>query len=187
MAKRSSEQQIIGNGLPDFRGSFINQINLGNFDFLFDMQFSYGNDVLYQTVITSEDRFGLVNGYKTQLYTSWTPENQNTMVPRIRSTQLSGQDLHIDTREVQNGSYLRGNLVSIGYNFNKNVMNSYGIDNLRINASIENAFIIVSNEFMGYDPEASGGGGDSKNFGQNIFFHQYPKPRTFTLGLNIIF
>src|SRR5690606_15770105 len=93
MIKRSEEQQIIGKGLPDFRGSFINRFNFGRFDAIIDMQFSYGADILQQFVTTAEDRQALTNGIKTQLYDSWTPENQNTSIPIIRHTTLSGQVL----------------------------------------------------------------------------------------------
>ncbi len=184
--KRSNEKQIIGKGLPDYRGSIINRFKFGQFDAIVDLQFSYGADIMQQFVTTAEDRQALTNGIKTQLYDSWTPDNQNTPITIIRHTVLSGQDLAVDSHWIVDGSYLRGNLISLGYTFKESLLNKWGIKYLRVNASVENAFVIVSDDFKGYDPE-SDGMWDNSNFGQNIFFYSYPKARTFSLGLNVKF
>src|SRR5690606_16651401 len=131
--KRSENQQIIGKGLPDYRGSLINKFTFGRFDAIVDMQFSYGADILQQFVTTAEDRQALTNGFKTQLYDSWTPNNQDTSVPIIRHTSISGQDLAVDSHWVADGSYLRANLISLGYNFNDNVLDILGINHFRVN------------------------------------------------------
>jgi len=55
----------------------------------------------------------------------------------------------------------------------------------RIYATVQNAFVIDSKDFKGYDPEATSWMGDDVQWGQNIFFFQYPKPRTFTLGVSL--
>lgn len=55
---------------------------------------------------------------------------------------------------------------------------------MRAYASVSNAFLVCSDDFLGYDPEAVS---NTNQFGQNIFFYQYPKPRTYTLGVNLSF
>jgi outer membrane receptor protein involved in Fe transport len=185
MIKRSEQKQIIGKGLPDWSGSFINRFNIGNFDLTVDLQFVYGVQLEQSFLLTAEDRQALVNGLSTQLYKGWTEDNQNTMVPQIRHTSLSGQDLARDSHWITDGSYLRGNLFSVGYTFDQRTISSLGLHLLRITASLENAFVIHSSDFLGYDPEGTGYIGNQ--FGQNTFFYQYPKPRTFTLGFNVQF
>src|SRR3546814_5757960 len=59
----------------------------------------------------------LSNGLATTLYDSWTETNQNTMVQQIRNGAYSGQNSEVDDHWVADGSYLRGNLISLGYNF----------------------------------------------------------------------
>tara|TARA_R110002049_G_scaffold309049_1_gene516195 strand:+ start:1767 stop:5093 length:3327 start_codon:yes stop_codon:yes gene_type:complete len=186
MVKRGTEKQIIGHGLPDYRGSFINKFDFGQFDAIMDMQFSLGADILQQFVTTAEDRTGQSSGFKTILYDSWTPENQDTPITIIRHSAFSGQDLAVDSHWVANGSYLRANLFSLGYNFKKDVLDKMSMKSLRLNISLENAFVIKSGDFKGYDPESNGQWDDS-NFGQNIFFYAYPKARTLTVGLNVQF
>lgn len=184
-AKRSTEKTIIGKGIPDVTGGLFNRFNIGRFDALIDLQVSLGADIMQQFLATAEDRQGLTNGISTQLYDAWTSDKQNTMVQRIRHTVLSGQNLQPDTRWICDGSYIRGNLFSVGYNFGQRMLTSMGLSQLRVSLSLENAFVINAKDFKGYDPESSTWHGD--NFGQNIFFYEYPKARTFTFGINVRF
>ena len=186
MKKYSDEKQILGKGFPDYRGSFINRFQLGNFDLMVDLQFSYGAEILQQFLHSSEDRQGLMNGLKTQLYNAWTPDNQNTMNNKIRHANYSGQGTMPDSHWVVDGSYLRGNLFTLGYTFSDDALNNLGVGSLRVHATLENAFVIHSDEFKGYDPE-SNGQWDASNFGQNMFFYQYPKARSFSIGINAQF
>ncbi|HWV74894.1 MAG TPA: TonB-dependent receptor [Pseudosphingobacterium sp.] len=184
-AKRSTERTIIGNGLPDWTGSFINNFRYKNIDLSIDLQFVIGVDILQQFFHSMEDRTGYSNGLKRTLYDSWTEDHQNTMIQQIRNGPYSGQNSEVDDHWVANGSYLRANAISIGYNFGAEQLSKIGLKNWRVYASVQNAFLITSDSFMGYDPEATSWEGDQ--WGQNIFFHQYPRPRTFTLGTSFQF
>ncbi|OWW24701.1 SusC/RagA family TonB-linked outer membrane protein [Zobellia sp. OII3] len=183
-AKRSAERTIIGNGLPTWTGSFINNFKMGRFDFSVDLQFVYDVDILQQALHSTEDRSGIANGLRTILTEGWTPENQNTQVQEIRNQGTSGQNSQVDSRWVADGSYLRGNLFVLGYTLPDKFLGSYGIKNFRVYGSVDNAFVVQSKDFQGYDPEGSS---NTSQFGQNIFFFQYPRPRTFTLGFNLKF
>ena len=184
-AKRSAERKIIGNGLPKWTGSFINNVYYKNFDFTLDIQFVAGVDILQQFFHSTEDRTGLASGLASTLYDAWTEDNQNTMVQQIRNGVYSGQNSEVDSHWVTDGSYLRGNLISLGYTFNELTARNSGLSKLRVYANVQNAFLIHSKDFKGYDPEASSWEGNQ--WGQNIFFFQYPRPRTFTLGVSLQF
>lgn len=184
-AKRSSERTIIGKGLPDWTGSFINNFRYKNFDLNVDLQFVMGVDILQQFFHSMEDRTGYSNGFRWTLTESWTEENQNTMIQQIRNGPYSGQNSEVDDHWVANGSYLRVNAISLGYNFGNTQLSKIGLKNWRIYASVQNAFLIKSDSFKGYDPEATSWG--TNQWGQNIYFHQYPRPRTFTLGTSFQF
>ena len=97
----------------------------------------------------------------------------------------AGQNTELDSQWVADGSYLRGNLFQIGYRFSENQLAPLNLTSLRVFASLNNAFVIHSKRFLGYDPEGSSQGGNQ--WGQNMFFFQYPKPRTFTVGINLVF
>ena len=184
-AKRSDEKKILGKGMPDWTGSFINNFSYKNLDLTVDFQFVYGVEVLQQFTHSTEDRFGLTNGEKSILYDAWSPGKTNAKTQAIRNATKDGQDSELDSRWVSDGSYLRANLIQLGYTFNPNTIKAFSA--LRIYAGVNNLFIINSKDFRGYDPEATSQSGSSAKFGQNMFFFQYPKPRTFTLGLSATF
>ena len=110
----------------------------------------------------------------------WTPANTNTMIPALYS-----QNSQPDSHWVANGSYLRANLIQLGYTFEPSVLKALHLGSLRAYFSVNNAFCITSKDFKGYDPEGTSQGTDQ--WGQNIMFFQYPKPRTYTLGVNVSF
>ena len=184
-AKRSDDRQIIGKGLPDWMGSWINNFRYGNFDLSVDVQFVFGVDILQQFMHSMEDRTGYSNGLASTLYESWTEANPHTMIQQIRNGPYSGQNSEVDDHWVADGSYIRGNLISLGYQFGEETLAHLKLKGLRVYGSVQNAFLISSSTFKGYDPEATSWGGDQ--WGQNIFFHQYPNPRTFTLGASFQF
>jgi TonB-linked SusC/RagA family outer membrane protein len=187
-AIRSDQPTILGKGLPDVTGSFINNLRYKNFDLTLDFQFVTGVDVYQQFLHSTEDRFGIANGLSTILYDAWTPGNTNTEVQAVgNAAGLFGgvQSTAADSRWVSDGSYLRLNLVQLGYTFDSPTLKKLKLGSLRAYFNVGNAFVLHANDFLGYDPEATSN--PDNQWGQNIFFFQYPKPRTYTLGLNVTF
>ena len=185
VAKRSDERVIIGKGIPDVTGSFINRFKYKNFDFVVDLQFSQGVEIMQQFIHSIEDRTGYANGLSTILYDGWTESNQNTMIQQIRNAPLNGQNSEVDDHWVVDASYIRGSLFSLGYTFNEIFLEKIKLNSCRLFANVDNAFVIHSKDFKGYDPEATSWG--DNQWGQNIFFFQYPKPTTVTFGMNVKF
>jgi hypothetical protein len=60
-----------------------------------------------------------------------------------------------------------------------------GIAAVRVYANVNNAFLLCSDDFNGYDPESTSQG--SGQFGQNMTFFSYPRARTWTFGVNVTF
>ncbi len=100
----------------------------------------------------------------------------------------AGQDTSGDSSWVVDGSYLRCNMIQLGYTFSPAICKHIGISALRIYGSANNLFLICSDKFNGYDPESTSQdyNADSK-FGQNMTFYSYPRATTFTFGLNVTF
>jgi len=71
---------------------------------------------------------------------------------------------------VENASFLRMDNISLGYNFGKIMHNKV---NLRVTGFVQNVFVITN--YTGLDPEIYGG------IDNNI----YPRPRIYSLGINI--
>jgi TonB-linked SusC/RagA family outer membrane protein len=178
------DRTIIGNGSPDAWGAFTNYITYKNFDFTLELQYSYGNDVMNMNLHSSEDRQGLANSYKTVL-NAWTPENQNTMIAQVRDTR-AGYVTNVDTHWIQDGSFVRGKNIMLGYTFNGNLLDVLHLNKLRIYGSAQNFFLIVDPELLG-DPEVTPIRGDASNnaFSQGMKWHEYPKSTTFVVGLQV--
>ena len=184
-ALRSSGKEILGKGTPDWMGSFMNRFSYKNFDFMADFQYAIGGKIRQDFYHSTEDRFGLTSGLRSILYKGWTEgqPSQPDMVQAIRNGVFDGQDSNMDTRWLCDASYFRLNLLQLGYNFTPAQAKAIGINGLRTYISVENVFILHSKDFQGYDPEASSRG----RFEQNAFFFQYPRPRTFSIGVNVTF
>jgi TonB-dependent starch-binding outer membrane protein SusC len=173
-----ADRVIIGKGIPDGFGTFANTFRFKNFELLVDIQFSYGNDVLFRSKHSAEDRTGIANSFKTVL-DAWTPENQDTNIAQIRPL-TAGYNTNNDSDRVQNGSFVRGRNLMLSYNFAPELLERIKVRNLRTFFSVQNFFL--STEYGGYDPEVSTSGAA---FDQGVDLYAYPKPRVFMLGLSV--
>lgn len=179
-AINENDYTIIGNGTPDVFGTLYNAITYKNFDFSLELQYMLGHDVYQLTEHSSLDRTGIANSYSDVL-NAWTPENQNTMLAQWRPTS-AGYDSFLDSYKVKDGSFLRGKNIVIGYTFPASIAQRAGVSNARIYVASQNFFILT--KYEGYDPETTTYG---NAFSQGIQFHDYPKARTFQMGVNLTF
>lgn len=74
---------------------------------------------------------------------------------------------------IRNASFLKMDNLGLTYNIGK--LSQNGNTTMRISANCQNVFVV--SEYKGLDPELSSG----------IDYNLYPRPRTFTLGLNVGF
>ena len=186
-AKRTDKKEIIGKGMPDWTGSWINNFSYKNFDLTMDLQFVWGVETMQQFYHSTYDRFGITNGLSNILYDAYNGSNPETMQQAIYlcNSGHAGQDTTIDDSWIANGSYLRLNMLQLGYTFDSAVAKKIGLAGLRVYASGNNLFLITSKDYNGYDPEGTSQG-DNK-FGQNMTFFSYPRARTYTFGVNVTF
>ena len=193
---RSESREIIGKGLPDWTGSWVNNFSYKNFDLTVDFQFVWGVETLQRFMHSTYDRFGMTNGLSNILYDGYNGTNAGTMEQAIflaYDKPHGGGDTTTDSQWVANGSYLRLNMLQLGYTFDSSVAKKVGLSGLRLYLSGNNLFQSVSKDFLGYDPEStsevssSSGVSSGSQFGQNMTFFSYPRARTFTFGVNVTF
>lgn len=175
-----ADRIIIGKGIPDGYGTFSNTFRYKNFDLVVELQYMFGNDILDISKHSAEDRTGIANSYRTIL-NAWTPENQNTMIAEIRPTG-AGYTTNIDSHFVEDGSFIRGRNLLLGYTFPRDLVKKIYLKNLRVYGSVQNFFVLT--KYDGYDPEVSDA---VQSFAQGITVFGYPKPCTFTVGLSVSF
>lgn len=185
-ARRSESKEILGKGLPDWTGSWINNFSYKGFDLTVDFQFVWGVDAWQRFMHSTYDRFGITNGLKNILYDAYDGTNPETMQQMIylANSGHKGGDTTSDSQWICNGSYLRLNMLQLGYTFDSSIAKKIGLSGLRVYASGNNLFLITASDFLGYDPESTS---STSKFGQNMTFFSYPRARTFTFGVNVTF
>jgi len=120
----------------------------------------------------------IFNATRADLFRPSTAMTNNILVDAGNESPNDLNSYRYSDRFIEDGSYLRLDNMTLGYNFGK--VGRY-INNIRIYQTINNVFVIT--KYSGIDPEVEQGGTapgvDSNNF--------YPKTRTYMFGLNVIF
>ncbi|HTF21541.1 MAG TPA: TonB-dependent receptor [Chryseolinea sp.] len=173
-----NDRMIIGNGNPKSYGSFINNLQYKSFDLVLDIAYSYGNDVMNMTMHSGEDRTGLANSYVSVL-NAWTPENQGGEIAAVRDSK-AGYVSNVDTHWIEDGSFIRGRNVVLGYTLPSNAIERIHLSRARVYVSAQNIFLAT--KFSGNDPEVST---YTNPFAQGQTFFDYPKPTTYMFGLSV--
>lgn len=179
-----ADRSIIGNGSPKGWGAMTNNIRFGNFDATLELQYMFGNQVMLMNLHASEDRQALANSYSSVL-NAWTPTNQGSPIAEVRDTR-AGYVTNVDSHWIKNGSFLRGRNLLFGYTLPATVTNKLKLNRLRVYASTQNFFLLLEDPIVG-DPEVTptNQGTDNSAFSQGMIWHNYPKPTTYLLGLQI--
>ena len=120
----------------------------------------------------------IFNATKADLFRPSTAMTTNILTDAANESPNDLNAYKYSSRFIEDGSYIRLDNVTLGYNFGKV---SKFIQSVRVYQTINNLFVIT--KYSGIDPEVEQGGTapgvDSNNF--------YPKTRTFMFGLNVIF
>ncbi|WP_346862792.1 TonB-dependent receptor [uncultured Draconibacterium sp.] len=176
--------KIVGSAFPIFDMNINNNVTYKNFDFNIDIRFSYGAKKENRTNHSSEDRQAMANG-KNSILNAWRPDHQDTDIGQVRPGNGGAYyQTYPDTHWIEDCSFIRGEGTTLGYTFSKSVLDQIGLSKLRVYATAKNFFVLT--KYTGYDPEGSDSGNmDSITPGMDFFM--YPRPTTYTFGINVIF
>lgn len=173
MEKADSLNKDLGNPQPKLSLGFSTSVTYKNFDLSVSAYGLFGQKVLNATAMSMNDqtRFPALNVPLTMF------NDSITSAPTFSSYWI------------ENASFFRLQSVTLGYSFH---LKKIGIDRLRLYVMGENLFVITP--YTGLDPEirieeydASTGKMDAlKNPGIDRY-DIYPRPRTITIGLNLVF
>ena len=116
----------------------------------------------------------------------WRSPGDITDIPRATLVDTN-ENSFINTRWIEDGSYLRVRDISLSYNFGDNILNKLNISSLRLYGNLKNWFTITN--YSGYSPEVnrSLSGVDQVATTQGIDYGSYPQAKTFSIGLNVQF
>ena len=192
----------LGSPLPKWTFGWNNTIRYKNFDLNLFINGNVGNKVANYlkmklthmnspwtnqlAEVNKRARLTAVDGNTSG---SWYDNIANIMVsnpdaslPRASINDPNDNDA-FSSRYIENGSYLRLKSVTLGYNFDKKLIQKIGLTNLRLTFNATNLFTITG--YDGYDPEIGLSTASANVFGLDN--GRYPSPTSFTFGLNASF
>ncbi|MCC5942160.1 MAG: TonB-dependent receptor [Balneolaceae bacterium] len=178
-----ADRQIAGNALPDFFGGINNRFSYLGFDLGVLFNFEYGNKV-YNLNRFFMEHGGIYSGSITFLpgqLDRWQQPGDITDIPRM-TTQGNNYTLPSD-RNLEDASFLRLRSLSLGYTLPLNVVQSIGLQSLRVYFQGTNLWTLT--RYSGLDPEVNSA--DSISNVRGIDQAVVPNPRTVQFGVNLSF
>jgi len=188
----ASDRKILGNTSPTYFGGFNNTVTYKGFDFNIYVVFSGGNKIMN---VTKQE--GLLNqkflNNGTEILNRWTTAGQVTDIPKLwyGRDAFTMQTSSAVSRYVEDGKFIRGQNIVLGYSLPKAALSKANLSKVRIYAEVQNAFLIT--KYSGLDPELSQAfapttqSNTQSNTQSGVDFNTNPLPRTFVLGINVGF
>ena len=173
------DMKVIGNSSLRYQYGINGGLGWKNFDFSFYLHGIGKRD----TWIANEMTFPAYYEWGvlfTHLSDYWTPDNLNAMYPKGypngTKNSVYNSNIRRQTKYLLDGSYLRVKNLAIGYTLPETTTEGWGIQRMKLNASVENPFMFHKLP-KGLDPTV-----DSKGRGLG-----YPVMRVFSIGVSLDF
>lgn len=158
------------NGQPDWTLGLSSNLTYKNWDLGFSMRANLGN-YMYNNVASDIGTYAGLLG-------------SNGFISNVQSDALN---TGFTTAEffsdyyVQNASFLRMDYLTLGYTFHK----AFGKTDIRFSGTVQNVFVVT--DYDGLDPEVVQVDADPNKSNIGIDNNFYPRPRIFSLGVNVNF
>lgn len=176
---------IAGSALPKFSGAFNMTFEYKNFDLSFMTNFQLGGKIMdsnYQTLMHGGSSAG--TGWHKDILNAWSEDNKVTDVPLLNRGNQSVNDT--STRFLTSSNYFSLRNISLGYTFDKSVIDKLNLANLRLTLSADN--LALFSKRKGLDPrQALSSGVSGKNNITGASQYAYTPVRSFSLGISANF
>lgn len=172
-----NDRHIIGSPTPDYYWGFTNTFSYKNFDLSVFFQGQKGG-YSYALLGRAIDRTGM--GTATNVMGNWANRWRSDADPGDGKTpRLDGTTGSLlDTRWLYDATYIQLKNVTLGYNFEEELVKKLKISNLRVYVSLENVWR-KDHYYGGYNPESVQS--DGTDYGA------YPNAKVYMMGLNFNF
>ncbi len=174
-----ADRTFIGNPNPNFTYGLNNTFGYKGFDLNIFLQGSQGNKVYNLNRYYLEGGLAAATNAGTIALERWTGPGTSNYVPRAVFNDPN-QNIRPSSHYIENGSYLRVKLVTLGYTLPKSVLGDLHPQRLRIYVSAQN--LLTATSYTGFDPEL---GNNGQSFG--VDRGVYPQARVFLAGVNVGF
>lgn len=178
----AGDRTITGSYNPDYTFGISGSMSYGNLDFGFNIQGSQGNEVmniLSRYINNAEGNFN----NRVDVLDRWISSTESGNGTVYRANRVAtGNNGKTSDWHVEDGSFVRLQNISLGYNLPKKIVEKLKIDRLRVSLAGQNLFTI--SDYSGYNPEVNG---RSSNIAPGEDYGTYPLAKTISLGLNVSF
>ncbi len=165
----ASDVTIIGNSQPEFTFGIGNTFTYKNFDCSFFFRGVQGNQVFNNTALDAQ-RIQILPG-------------QNILAAALNDDIKYGQSAVYSSKWIENGSFIRLDNASIGYNLKVSKISFF--KTARVYITGQNLWLIT--DYSGLDPEVVSSVPGTGESPRGIDFFSYPRARSFILGASINF
>lgn len=195
----ANDKVVIGDANPIHTGGFNISAEYKGFDFSAFFNWVYGNDIYnanklnytnywggrqYKNILqtmNSNDRFIIYSPETGALVNDPTELQALNQGKKYWTASMSRAPLH--SWVIEDGSFLRLNNVTLGYSLPKKIVSKFKIEQLRVYVTGYNLWIWTN--YSGYDPEVDGI--RSTPLTPGVDWNNYPKSRSYNIGLNLTF
>ncbi len=172
------DRQIIGYAEPKFFGGISNDFSYKNFSLNVLFQFSYGGQ-LYSEINHQRNAVVRYNNLSTDALRRWRQQGDITDYPKPVRDDPMQTDSRVQSRWVEDGSYIKLKNVNLRYAFAPTLINRIGLRSL--DAFVTATNLITWTRYTGFDPDVNSYSGLRVGVDEG----SYPQSRTVIFGLGI--
>jgi TonB-linked SusC/RagA family outer membrane protein len=188
------DRTIIGNTQPKFFGGWNNQFTYKNFDLSVFVNFQYGNDIYNANKLEFTSGYTPNSNLLAIMNDRWTNINSQGVVvtdptelatlnanAKLWSPLRTASSFYTHSWAIEDGSFLRINNITLGYNFSSSLLKRAKISSLRLYATVNN--LAVFTKYSGYDPEVNTR--RSTPLTPGVDYSAYPRSKAYIVGVNL--
>lgn len=166
-AMGQSAYQLLGNTMPDFQGSLINNLGWKGFQLTLNLQYNLGGNKFVATTYLRDGNSLSNSNMSVNLLDRWQQVGDITAVPRLNSSS----PVNNSSRYLYSTTYIKLSNVSLSYRLADRLMKRIGIGQTALSFNVTNVF------YWFKDKSPAGRNGIRE------YRFIYPETRNFSIGL----
>lgn len=176
----SNDRTYIGNPHPDLFSNLTFGMRYKQFDLNATFYSSLGNDIVNVARRNLDFNMFMWNRSKRRLYESWgSPHLKNNLDAKMPIAETNDTySQQPSSYFVEDGSFLRLDNLTLGYELPSSLTNHIGLQNVRLYIMGSNLFTVT--KYSGLDPSI-----DTSDGSYGVDYGNWPTPRRFLVGIEI--
>lgn len=166
-AMGQSAYQLLGNTMPDFQGSLINNLGWKGFQLTINLQYNLGGNKFVPTTYLRDGNSLSNSNMSVNLLDRWQQVGDITAIPKLNSSS----PVNNSSRYLYSMTYIKLSNVSLSYRLADRLMKRMGIGQTALSFNVTNVF------YWFKDKSPAGRNGIRE------YRFTYPETRNFSIGL----